>query len=189
MPEPLEPDEYASDVHRWWHRSGPSPELLRALEAGSLGRRGGVLDLGCGLGSDLAYLAEQGFMAHGIDLSPVAVRRATAEHPHVRFLQADAVNLPFVSDTFDHLLVRGCFHYLPASNRTAYAAEAARVLRAGGRLFLRACLYTAGTRNDITEEVLRATFAGWRWLRHSREDLESDTRTMPALVVLLERPA
>ena len=36
---------------------------------------------------------------------------------------------------------------------------------------------------------LRATFAGWRWLHMSREDLASDTRTMPALVVLLARPA
>ena len=188
MSAAFEPDEYASGVHRWWHLSGPSPELLRALEAGWLGRRGDVLDLGCGLGSDLAYLAERGFRALGVDLSPVAVRRATAEHPHGRFLQADALNLPFVRGTFDLLLDRGCFHYLPASNRTAYAAEAARVLRAGGRLYLRACLYTAGVRNDIDEDVLRAVFAGWRWLNLSREDLASDTRTMPAIAALLEPP-
>ena len=184
----FEPDEYASDVHRWWHLSGPSPELLRVLEAGWLGRRGGVLDLGCGLGSEPAYLAEQGFIAHGIELSPVAIRRATAEHPDVRFLQADALHLPFAGGAFGLLLDRGCFHYLAVSDRPKYAGEAARVLSAGGRLFLRACLYTAGTRNDITEEALRTTFAGWRWLSRSREDLRSNTRTMPALVVLLERP-
>jgi hypothetical protein len=62
-------------------------------------------------------------------------------------------------------------------------------LDSDGRLFLRSCLYAAGVRNDIDEDSLRATFAGWRWLHMSREDLASDTRTMPALVVLLARPA
>jgi SAM-dependent methyltransferase len=188
MPDPVEADEYASDVHRWWHLSYPAPELLRALDAGWLGQPGRVLDLGCGLGSDLAYLAGHDFTTHGVDLSPIAVRRATSLHPDVRFLQADALRLPFAAGAFNLLLDRGCFHYGPASDRPAYAAEAERVLRAGGRLFLRTCLYTAGERNDISEAVLRATFAGWRWIDLSREELASDTRTMPALVALLERP-
>ncbi|MGE3601623.1 MAG: class I SAM-dependent methyltransferase, partial [Dehalococcoidia bacterium] len=147
------------------------------------------LDVGCGLGSDLSYLAAQGFTAFGVDLSPVALRRATAPHREVRFVQAEALHLPFAIGIFSLLLDRGCFHYLPASDRPAYAAEAARVLRAGGRLFLRSCLYTAGVRNDIAEDLLRTIFAGWRWLSVSREDLASDTRTMPALVTLLEPPA
>jgi SAM-dependent methyltransferase len=187
--EPLETDEYASDVHRWWHLSGPSPELIRTLDAGWLGGRGRVLDLGCGLGSDLAYLVAAGFTALGVDRSPVAVRRAAALHPDVRFLQADVLRLPFDGGAFGLLLDRGCFHYLPVADRTAYAVETARLLCAGGRLFLRSCLYSAGARNDITEDDLRDVFAGWRWLSVTREDLVSDTRTMPALIVLLERPA
>src|SRR3712207_9506738 len=40
-------DEYATEVHRWWHLSRPSPKLARALDAGSLGSPGTVLDRGC----------------------------------------------------------------------------------------------------------------------------------------------
>ncbi len=189
MSERFDADEYASDIYRWWHHTGPSPELRRALDAGWFGLPGRVLDLGCGLGSDLAYLAEHGFTTLGVDRSPVAVRRAAVAHPHVRFLQADALHLPVAEGAFNLLLDRGCLHYLTASDRPAYAAEAARVLGTDGRLFLRSCLYAAGVRNDIDEDSLRATFAGWRWLHMSREDLASDTRTMPALVVLLARPA
>jgi SAM-dependent methyltransferase len=187
MTEPFEADAYAGDVYRWWHLSRPSPELVHVLAAGWLGREGRALDVGCGLGSDLTYLAGQGFTSFGVDLSPIAARRAAAAHPDVHFMQADALHLPLANGAFSLLLDRGCFHYLGASDRPAYAAEAKRVLRAGGRLFLRSCLYAAGVRNDIDEEVLRATFAGWRWLSQWREDLAGDTRTMPALVLLLER--
>ncbi|GAA3783946.1 hypothetical protein GCM10022403_018300 [Streptomyces coacervatus] len=46
---------------------GPGPELLGGP------RR--VLEIGCGTGRALAYLAEQGIEAHGVDLSPVMVKK------------------------------------------------------------------------------------------------------------------
>jgi hypothetical protein len=46
-----------------------------------------------------------------------------------------------------------------------YEEEAHRVLRAGGRLLLRACLHSAGIRNDIDEELLHRVFARWRFVR------------------------
>jgi SAM-dependent methyltransferase len=163
-------------------------ELVRALDAGWLGAPGRVLDLGCGLGSELAFLACRGFRGVGVDLSPVALARAVARHPAVRFVRADALHLPFAAGVFDLAIDRGCFHYLLTPDRPAYAAEAARVLAPGGRLFLRACLNTAGVRNDIDEAALRKDFAGWRWRRVTYANLESDTRVMPALVALLRRP-
>ncbi|MGH2584739.1 MAG: methyltransferase domain-containing protein [Dehalococcoidia bacterium] len=96
--------------------------------------------------------------------------------------------LPFLTARFDVLLDRGCFHYLTAADRPRYAAEAGRVLRLDGRLLLRACLQTAGIRNDIDEPSLRQAFPGWRFLYLERRDIPSDTRTMPALIVLLSPP-
>jgi SAM-dependent methyltransferase len=46
---------------------GPGPELLGAP------RR--VLEIGCGTGRALAYLAGQGIEAHGVDLSPIMVKK------------------------------------------------------------------------------------------------------------------
>ena len=48
---------------------GPGPELL-----GSPRR---VLEIGCGTGRALAYLAGQGIEAHGVDLSPIMVKKTS----------------------------------------------------------------------------------------------------------------
>lgn len=46
---------------------GPGPELL--------GEPASVLEIGCGTGRALAHLARQGIVAHGVDLSPVMVKK------------------------------------------------------------------------------------------------------------------
>jgi methyltransferase family protein len=104
------------------------------------------------------------------------------------FVCADAAHLPFLSGTFDLLIDRGCFHYLDAASRTMYAEEAQRLLRPGGKMLLRACLTSKGERNDMTQEVVMTTFAGWRVRLLDESVIPSDTRSMPALVVWLERP-
>jgi hypothetical protein len=58
----------------------------------------------------------------------------------------------------------------------------------GGRLFLRACLFSAGERNEIDERILRETFAAWRCLLLREADIPSDTRAISALVALFESP-
>lgn len=146
-----------------------------------------VLDLGCGLASDIAFLHDEGFVTAGVDLSDVALRRARALHPQVTVVSADVRQLPFASASFDYLLDRGCFHYLPADDRLAYVTEAARVLRPGGELLLRACLHAQGVRNDITERTIEDAFAGWRIELLESRWIPSDTREMEALVVRLVR--
>lgn len=58
---------------------------------GWLGRPGHVLDVGCGLGIELAHLARNGWRGCGTDLSSVALRRSQAAHPGIPFLRASAV--------------------------------------------------------------------------------------------------
>ncbi|MFD4140304.1 class I SAM-dependent methyltransferase [Streptomyces sp. NPDC058572] len=48
---------------------GPGPELLGAPDS--------VLEIGCGTGRALAYLAQRGVKATGVDLSPVMVKKTT----------------------------------------------------------------------------------------------------------------
>ena len=178
---------YAGDVHRWWHLSRPGPELLQALEDGWIVPDGMVLDVGCGLGTEVSTLAERGSHAVGIDLSLEALRRARTAHVSPRFVQADALALPFKRSVFDVALDRGFFHYLGVSQRTQYAHELRRVVRPGGRMLLRASLYSAGVKNDVDEEGIRRSFAGWRVERLEQSDVPSDTRTLRVLVVRLER--
>ena len=185
----VEADPYASDVCRWWHYSKPPPELVQAVAAGWLRPPGRVLDLGCGLGTELAYLAGLGFSGIGIDLSAAALQRAHIQLPVVAFVRADVLQMPVAAAACDVLIDRGCFHYLATDNaRARYAAEARRVLRPGGRLFVRACLFAAGVRNALDERTLRQAFAGWRCLALGAASIPSDTRIMPALVGLFEPP-
>jgi SAM-dependent methyltransferase len=180
-------DPYADGVYRWWHLSQVPLELLAAEADNWLGEAGYALDIGCGLGVELAYLARRGWRSAGIDLSAIALQRARADHAEVAFIHADALRLPFASCSFDLALDRGCFQYLDPRQRQAYSTEVERVLRPDGRMLLRACLNCAGQRNDITEDVMATIFAGWTidFLQPVR--VASDTREMPALEVRLRR--
>ena len=97
------------------------------------------------------------------------------------------MRLPFADHVFDLVLDRGCFHYLDPQQRHSYAGETGRVLRPGGRMLLRACLSSAGIRNDITQAVIVSTFAGWSIDSLKPVQLPSDTRKMPALEARLRR--
>jgi SAM-dependent methyltransferase len=181
--------QYQTDIHQFWHLSTPPPELLAALADGWLGVPRRVLDLGCGLGTELAHLAQRGVaLTVGVDRSIAALQRARRLHPAVAFVQADVLELPFGQAGFDVVLDRGCLHYLRAADRPRYAAEVGRVLCPGGRFLLRACLYAQGVRNDLSESLLRRIFAGWRIVSLEQAQIPSDTRQMVALVARLERP-
>lgn len=182
-------DPYATGVCAYWNLSTPPPELTAALSDGWLRPPGRALDIGCGLGLEAAMLSDAGFRAVGVDLSSVALTRASAAHPDVSFVEADVRSLPFADGDFEVLLDRGCFHYLEPADRSRYASEAMRVLRPGGRFLLRACLRAAGVRNDIGMDTLLSVFAGWDVIAAREADVPSDTRNMQALVIRLQRPA
>jgi SAM-dependent methyltransferase len=181
-------EQYQTDIYKVWHSSAPPPELVAAMDDGWLGVPRRALDLGCGLGTELAHLARRGVaLTVGVDRSIAALQRAHRLHPDVRFVQGDVLGLPFPDSTFDAALDRGCFHYLPAADRPRYAVEVRRVLRPGGRFLLRACLYAQGVRNDLTEPVIWRTFAGWRIVSLRQGPIPSDTKQMIAFITRLER--
>jgi SAM-dependent methyltransferase len=179
-------DEYASGDYRYWHLSVPSPELTQAIEDGWFPTQGRVLDLGCGAGTEVGFLAGPGATSVGIDLSVDALTIASGEHGSGRFVQADVGRLPFAAGSLDSALDRGCLHYLPRDARSRYATEVARVLRPGGRFLLRACLREAGIRNDLDETALRSIFVGWRVRSIVSEEIPTDDRMMQAIVARLE---
>jgi predicted TPR repeat methyltransferase len=80
-----------------WHLSVSSPELTQAIEDGWFPTRGRVLDLGCGAGTEVGFLAGLGATSVGIDLSVHALTIASGEHASGRFVQADVGRLPFAA--------------------------------------------------------------------------------------------
>jgi arsenite methyltransferase len=101
-----------------------------------------VLDLGSGSGTDAfcaaAGVGETGHVV-GVDFTDAQVARATnlAElHriENVEFVEASIDELPFDDATFDVVISNGVINLSPVKDRVF--AEAARVLRPGGRLAL-----------------------------------------------------
>ncbi len=125
-----------------WFQTRPSAWIVRGREEGWVRRGGRHLDVGCGAGTNVMWLSEHGLRATGVDLAPSAVgaargralRRASARSPG--FLAADALSLPFRSESFDSASDIGCFHTLPIGLRPRYGEELHRVMRGGGNLLL-----------------------------------------------------
>ena len=96
----------SGEVHegdRWLHIwRGP----LRASGA----RR--VLDLGCGLGYDVRWLAREGFEVTGLDYSDAAIRYAQSKaEPQTEFIVADmAAPPPFPDQHFDAVMSNVAAH-------------------------------------------------------------------------------
>ena len=119
-------EPYLNGTYRWWHLSEPSPELLAAETSLVAGKPGVAVDLGCGLGTEIGYLAERGWRGLGVDLSVAALAQARTRHQGAAFACADITKLPLPAGSADLLVDRGCFHYLPPAQRAGYAREAGR---------------------------------------------------------------
>lgn len=128
-----------------WAPPRVPPELLALVEDDLLPPGSTVLDVGCGCGLEADFLARCGCRVVGLDLSPSALVRARGRGVEALWCAGRARALPVRSDAIDLVLDRGCFHLFEPATRPAYASEIARVLRPGGRFFLR------GARRDAEE--------------------------------------
>ena len=109
-------------------------ELLRQwLPQGFAGRT--VVDLGCGGGLLAVPLARAGAHVVGLDLAPKALRAAAAQQSE-RLLaaQADLAELPLAERSADLVLLADVLEHV--DDPAAVVAQAARVLRPGGALFV-----------------------------------------------------
>ncbi|MGV0791103.1 class I SAM-dependent methyltransferase [Mycolicibacterium sp. XJ1819] len=101
---------------------------------------GRALDLGCGEGGDVLWLAERGWHVVGVDISDTALQRAAADArergvgDRVEFHQAD---LPeqFPDGTFDLVSAHYLHSTLPL-DRTRIFRRAAEAIRPGGLLLI-----------------------------------------------------
>lgn len=98
-----------------------------------------ILDLGCGSGSLLKYLAPHVTDPHytGIDASARAIEESRADFgsPMIEFVQGDLHSLPFCDHSFDFAFSHMVFALIESPEEAAQ--EVARVLKPGGtfRLF------------------------------------------------------
>lgn len=100
---------------------------------------GDLVDIGCGHGRILKLLASRARRAVGVDIDSDARRFARAELllaglPNCTLRHGDMYSLPFGDHAFDTAILDDVL--FDADRPTAAIAEAARILRPGGRLLL-----------------------------------------------------
>ncbi len=123
-----------------WDSGITPPEVTSFWESGRIQPEGLAVDLGCGTGTNVAYLAGLGLRAVGVELSGLALQRARerldASTPDLvrqtDLVQADVSRLPIVNAGASYIVDIGCLHGVPPTRRPDYAAGVVNNLLSGG---------------------------------------------------------
>lgn len=119
----------------------PPAELREAIEGPDALPPGAALDIGCGTGANVIYLANHGWTATGVDFSPVAIRQARVAArgvPGARFIEGDATALGLLDlpRPTDLAIDMGGYHSLPGAAKPVYVNELASLLDPGTPLLM-----------------------------------------------------
>ena len=133
-----------------------------------------LLEVGCGMGTDLLQFARGGAEVTGVDLTPRSVK-TSRDHLELydqtgNFALADAERLPFADESFDVVYSNGVLHHTP--DTAGAVGEVHRVLRPGG--LARVMLYHRHSWNYWVEIILhRGLLLGQLLRGQSAEDIMS----------------
>lgn len=117
-----------------------------------------ILELGCGPGANIWFMAREGFSVYAIEGSQTAVdltlQRLNQEVTHWtgEIRTGDFNALPYENDFFDAVIDIEAITHNPFENAKGIYEEARRVLKPGGKLYSRT--FAKGTIGDETGEQL-----------------------------------
>ncbi len=100
-----------------------------------------ILDLGCGTGRHVIFLARKGFKVSGIDIAEQGIK-ITKEWLKSEKLQADLNigsiynKLPYKNNSFDAVISTNTIHHGKIENIRKSVREISRVLKPGGMIFI-----------------------------------------------------
>lgn len=119
-----------------WNKPEPPPPLVELVESGTITPCDSI-DIGCGSGSSVLYLASKGFRATGVDLSPTAIhmarKRAEGKGLNCRFIPADLIDeADKIDGQFEFASDWGVLHHVFPENRERYLRNVCNLLRPGG---------------------------------------------------------
>jgi SAM-dependent methyltransferase len=111
-----------------WDTGVTPPEVVELVEGKTPLPPGRALDLGCGTGNEVAYLARHGWTTTGVDLVQIAIDRAASKIeglPNAAVRRGDVTKLGEMElgRPFDLVLDLGCFHSLPSDGMRTQRAS------------------------------------------------------------------
>ncbi|MDD5491943.1 MAG: class I SAM-dependent methyltransferase [bacterium] len=96
-----------------------------------------VLEVACGSGQGLGYLAKSATTVTGVDIDEkllALAREYYRDRKNIELRQADAQNLPFGENSFEVVILYEAIYYIPDAVR--FIKEAYRILKKGGVLII-----------------------------------------------------
>jgi len=158
------------EQHRYQEYAAWMPRLMEFENF----RGARLLEIGCGMGSDLLQFARGGARCTGIDLTPRSIEitrhRFRLYGADGNFMISDGERLPFRKESFDVVYSNGVLHHTP--DTAGAIREVHRVLRPGG--VAKVMLYHRNSLNYWIEIVLRRGVLGLEFLRgRSTEEIMS----------------
>jgi ubiquinone/menaquinone biosynthesis C-methylase UbiE len=125
---------YRAEQSHWWYQgmAAITRSILEVFYTPGSGLA--ILDAGCGTGAGLLFLSQYGSVT-GLDISPYALRFCS-DRGCSRVIGASVMALPFRAETFDLVTSFDILYFKGIHDETALR-ETARVLRPGGRFFIR----------------------------------------------------
>ena len=125
-----------------------SPNLLRSIRnqllnmsriQAALPEQGKVLEIGCGYGHVLSFLAELrpdlNFVGIDLDGDAIAQAKSSWRLGNIRFDQGTVQTIKGAD--FDLILILDVIHHIPDKAEHVMFQESARILKDGGRLFIK----------------------------------------------------
>ena len=138
----------------WWEETEALTRTLQALPPAR------TLDVACGTGFLTQHLRGE---ITGLDQSASMLELARAKVPEGRFVQGDALELPFADGSFERLLTSFFYGHLEEDARDAFLREARRV--AGELVVVDSALHDEVEPVEWQERVLND---GSRWQVYKR---------------------
>jgi SAM-dependent methyltransferase len=125
---------WAQETSHWWFVARKQLALALLNRWVCPGPDSRILDVGCGTGGNLMWLAQLG-QVQGLDVSPIAIyfTRRRADWP---LAQASALSIPYPDQSFDLVTVFDVLYHRWVSDDSQVVAELWRVLKPGGWLLL-----------------------------------------------------
>ncbi len=160
----------AIERHRYTEYAPWMPRLMEFEKF----RGARLLEIGCGMGTDLLQFSRGGARCVGVDLTPRSVEitrhRFRLYGADGAFMISDGEHLPFRNASFDVVYSNGVLHHTP--DTAGAIREVHRVLRPGGAA--KVMLYHRHSLNYWLEVVVRRGMLGGQFLRgRSAEEIMS----------------
>lgn len=119
----------------------PNETVVRFMKGNfKSGDQSRVLDLGCGAGRHIVYLAKEGYQATGIDFSGPGLefvkKRLDELSLSAQLIKTNITTIPFENESFDGVISFAVIYYFLPEDIDTIIHEIYRVLKPNGKAFI-----------------------------------------------------